>query len=75
MDHIKVNRFTSLSIDLFHLSYCYYINMVSLLFSNVAIELLKSWDQLSLKTLMLKAPSISESIQLKLFEVAKSSCL
>ena len=49
--------------------------MVSLLFSNVAIELLKSQDQLSLKTLMLKAPSIFESIQLKLFEVAKSSCL
>ena len=52
--------------------------MVSLIFSNVAIDLMKSWDQLSSKTLMLKAPVfrypsslISESTQIKLFEVAK----
>ena len=51
--------------------------MVSLIFSNVAIDLMKSWDQLSSKTLMLEAPvfrypsSISESTQIKLFEVAK----
>ena len=52
--------------------------MVSLIFSNVAIDLLKNQDQLSLKTLMLKAPvfrypssSISGSTQMKLFEVAK----
>ena len=39
---------------------------------------MKNWDQLSLKTLMLKAPVfrytsslISESTQIKLFEVAK----
>ena len=51
--------------------------MVSLIFSNVAIDLMKSRDQLSSKTLMLKAPVfrhpslISESTQIKLFEVEK----
>ena len=52
--------------------------MVSLIFSNVAIDLMKSWDQLSSKALTLKAPVfrypsslISESTQIKLFEVAK----
>ena len=52
--------------------------MVSSIFSNVAIDLMESWDQLSSKTLMLKAPVfrypsslISESTQIKLFEVAK----
>ena len=52
--------------------------MISLIFSNVAIDLMKSWNQLSSKALMLKGPVfrypsslISESTQIKLFEVAK----
>ena len=52
--------------------------MVSSIFSNVAIDLMKSWDQLSSKTLILKAPVfrypsslISESTQIKLFKWQK----
>ena len=64
------------SIDLY--LYCHYsINMVSLIFSNVAVDLMKSWDQLSSKTLVLTcfrylSSLVSESTQIKLFEVAKA---
>ena len=52
--------------------------MVSLIFSNVATVLMKSWDQLISRILMLKAPVfrypsslISVPTQIKLSEVAK----
>ena len=47
--------------------------MVSLIFSNVAIDLMKSWDQLNSKTLMLKAPVFRYPSSFKISESTQSN--